>query len=67
VELRHCMGFGMSVLLLEPLVESRDGLLHILDELRLILGDSAADFGPDEESIELGEHPEHLVCVLSRC
>jgi hypothetical protein len=66
VELSHGVGLGMAILLLESLVEGRNGLLDIIDELSLILRDSATNFGSHKEGVKLGEHAEHLVCVL-RC
>ena len=38
--------------------------LDPLDELGLVFPDGSSDVGPDEEGVEPGEDPEHLVGVL---
>ncbi|KAH3946942.1 hypothetical protein HBI25_079570 [Parastagonospora nodorum] len=59
-KLRHRVRLRVAVLALEALVESRNVLLDILYELRLVLRDSSSDLGPHEERVELGEDAEHL-------
>ncbi len=66
VQLRHGVGLGVAILLLEPFMQCSDGLLDVVDELRLVLSNGAADLGPDEERVEFREDAEHLVGVLGR-
>ena len=58
------MCFRVTILVLKAFVQRRDILLHIFNELSLVLANSTPNLGTDKERIEFGEHSEHLVGVL---
>lgn len=40
-------------------------ILHPLDQLSLVFADCTSDVWTHKQSIEPGEDPEHLICILS--
>lgn len=56
----------LRVLDLELLVKGLNVILHPLDQLRLVLADRSTDMRTNEERIEAGEDPEHLIRILGR-
>ena len=39
-------------------------ILHPLDQLSLVFSDRTSDVRTHKQSIEPGEDPEHLICIL---
>ncbi|QYS93851.1 hypothetical protein H0G86_001217 [Trichoderma simmonsii] len=65
-KLRHGVGLGMAILLLEPLVQAIDSLLDVIHQLVLVLLDGTTNLGPHKQGVELGKDSEHFVGSLGR-
>lgn len=63
-KLRHRVRLGRLEPELELVLQRADVVLDRVDELRLVLGDRAANLWADKERVELGKDAKHLVRVF---
>lgn len=54
----------MRMTYLELVMKCLNVILHPLDQLGLVFADCTSDVWTHKQSIEPGEDPEHLVCIL---